>query len=96
MFRGALPATNTFTSQKMREAHACTHNHSVIVLLCSLYHGSTYLLISILPLAVIVPNQFYRFKLLSQTGAPAATTPSHDAAREYVWTKTKEILARQS
>jgi hypothetical protein len=35
-----------------------------------------------------------RFKVLSQNGEPAIPTTLHDAAREYVWTKTKEILAR--
>jgi len=40
------------------------------------------------------PKFLCRFKLLSQSGEPAAATTLHDAAREYVWTKTKEILAR--
>jgi hypothetical protein len=35
-----------------------------------------------------------RFKLLTQTGSPAAATALHEAAREHVWSKTKEILAR--
>jgi hypothetical protein len=32
--------------------------------------------------------------LLTQTGSPAAATALHEAAREHVWSKTKEILAR--
>ena len=40
------------------------------------------------------PNFLRRFKFLSQRGEPVAPTALHDAAREYAWTKTKEILAR--
>jgi NAD(P)-dependent dehydrogenase (short-subunit alcohol dehydrogenase family) len=34
------------------------------------------------------------FQLLSQNAEPVPATPLHDAARDVVWAKTKEILAR--
>ena len=43
-----------------------------------------------------VPHSTCRFKLYTQAGAPASTTALHDAAREQVWSRTKEILSRQN
>ncbi len=40
------------------------------------------------------PHITCRFRLFTQTGAPAQATALHDAARDQVWSKTKEILQK--